>query len=56
MISTLDKQYANELAAGNINMKNGNKQNSFPCLQMVRYDYIMVCSANYRSQSVQVFA
>ncbi|CAB3993986.1 Hypothetical predicted protein [Paramuricea clavata] len=35
MISIIDKQYANDLAAGNIDMKNGNKQNSFPCLQMI---------------------
>ena len=39
MISIIDKQYANDLAAGNIDMKNGNKQNSFPCLQMVSCTY-----------------
>ena len=39
MISIIGKQYANDLAAGNINMHNGNKQNSFPWLQMVSCIY-----------------
>jgi hypothetical protein len=33
--SILDNDLANQLAAGNINMKNGEKQNSFPLLKMV---------------------
>ena len=38
----LDKDFANELATGNINMKNRGRENNFPLLKMVRFVILFI--------------
>ena len=38
----IDKDFANELATGNINMKNRGRENNFPLLKMVRFVILFI--------------